>query len=99
MKVVKKNLQLGLRVILQNEYAFGSNLHSQSNDNVYSVNQVQPTYAENAVEDTDGRMILRDNFDAIFKIPEALIFGEDAGAIGDVNQGLEGMQEKMENFA
>jgi hypothetical protein len=66
LKVVKKNLQLGLRVILQNEYAFGSNLHSQSNDNVYSVNQVQPTYAENAVEDTDGRMILRDNFDAIF---------------------------------
>jgi pyruvate/2-oxoglutarate/acetoin dehydrogenase E1 component len=36
---------------------------------------------------------LRDNFDAIFtKYPE--IFGEDAGAIGDVNQGLEGMQEK-----
>jgi pyruvate/2-oxoglutarate/acetoin dehydrogenase E1 component len=40
-------------------------------------------------------MILRDNFDAIFtKYPETLIFGEDAGAIGDVNQGLEGMQEK-----
>jgi pyruvate/2-oxoglutarate/acetoin dehydrogenase E1 component len=39
-------------------------------------------------------MILRDNFDAIFtKYPETLIFG-DAGAIGDVNQGLEGMQEK-----
>jgi hypothetical protein len=77
MKVVKKNLQLGLRVILQKMNTFG-NLHSQSNDNVYSVNQVQPTYAENAVED-DGRMILRDNFDAIFtKYPEALIFGEDA---------------------
>jgi pyruvate/2-oxoglutarate/acetoin dehydrogenase E1 component len=28
------------------------------------------------------------------KYPETLIFGEDAGAIGDVNQGLEGMQEK-----
>jgi pyruvate/2-oxoglutarate/acetoin dehydrogenase E1 component len=40
-------------------------------------------------------MILRDNFDAIFtKHPEALIFGEDSGNIGDVNQGLEGMQEK-----
>jgi hypothetical protein len=50
-----------------------------------------PQYAENAKEDTDGRMILRDNFDAIFtKYPETL-FGEDAGAIGDVNQGLEGM--------
>ncbi|MGB1308503.1 MAG: alpha-ketoacid dehydrogenase subunit beta, partial [Oceanihabitans sp.] len=38
---------------------------------------------------------IRDNFDAIFnKYPESLIFGEDAGHIGDVNQGLEGMQEK-----
>src|SRR5690606_15118624 len=26
--------------------------------------------------------------------PEALIFGEDSGNIGDVNQGLEGLQEK-----
>src|SRR4029078_10788794 len=41
------------------------------------------------------RLVLRNNFDAIFaKYPETLIFGEDAGKIGDVNQGLEGMQEK-----
>jgi pyruvate/2-oxoglutarate/acetoin dehydrogenase E1 component len=41
-------------------------------------------------------MIIRDNFDAIFsKYPESLIFGEDAGNIGDVNQGLEGLQEKF----
>ena len=80
---------------IKNEYSFGSNLYSQSKDNVSKVNQVVPTYAENATEDTDGRMILRDNFDAIFtKYPEVLIFGEDAGTIGDVNQGLEGMQEK-----
>jgi pyruvate/2-oxoglutarate/acetoin dehydrogenase E1 component len=40
-------------------------------------------------------MVLRDNFDALFaQHPEVLIFGEDAGTIGDVNQGLEGMQEK-----
>src|SRR5690606_28332943 len=33
--------------------------------------------------------------DAIFsKYPESLIFGEDSGHIGDVNQGLEGLQEK-----
>ena len=37
----------------------------------------------------------KDWFDAIFsKYPEALIFGEDSGNIGDVNQGLEGLQEK-----
>ena len=35
------------------------------------------------------------NFDALFKnYPESLIFGEDSGNIGDVNQGLEGLQEK-----
>jgi pyruvate/2-oxoglutarate/acetoin dehydrogenase E1 component/TPP-dependent pyruvate/acetoin dehydrogenase alpha subunit len=74
---------------------FSSHLYSDSDMNVFSVDQVLPTYPENAKEDTDGRMILRDNFDAIFtKYPEALIFGEDSGNIGDVNQGLEGMQEK-----
>ena len=74
---------------------FSSHLHSQSDLNVYSVDEVLPTYNENSPEDADGRMILRDNFDAIFtKYPEALIFGEDSGNIGDVNQGLEGMQEK-----
>jgi pyruvate/2-oxoglutarate/acetoin dehydrogenase E1 component len=39
--------------------------------------------------------VVRNNFDKIFeKYPETLVFGEDAGNIGDVNQGLEGMQEK-----
>ncbi|MBF4507326.1 transketolase [Flavobacterium sp. JLP] len=74
---------------------FSSNLHSESDKNVFSVQKVLPEYAENAKADIDGRMLLRDNFDAIFtKYPETLIFGEDVGNIGDVNQGLEGMQEK-----
>ncbi|UUF13869.1 MULTISPECIES: thiamine pyrophosphate-dependent enzyme [Flavobacterium] len=74
---------------------FSSNLHSESAQNVFSVEKVLPEYAENAKPDLDGRMILRDNFDALFsKYPETLIFGEDVGNIGDVNQGLEGMQEK-----
>jgi len=42
---------------------------------------------------------MRDNFDALLtKHPEILIFGEDAGFIGDVNQGLEGLQEKFGNI-
>ena len=81
--------------INKTQIKFSSNLFSESDKNVFSVKEVLPKYAENTIEDTDGRMILRDNFDAIFtKYPEALIFGEDAGNIGDVNQGLEGMQEK-----
>ena len=56
--------------------------------------EVLPEYNEDSAE-VDGRIILRDNFDQIFgNKPETLIFGEDAGEIGDVNQGLEGLQEK-----
>ncbi|WP_426092329.1 alpha-ketoacid dehydrogenase subunit alpha/beta [Flavobacterium sp. DSR3-2] len=81
--------------IAKTQQNFSSNLFSETDLNVFSVEEVLPIYHEDAKEDTDGRMILRDNFDAIFtKYPETLIFGEDAGAIGDVNQGLEGMQEK-----
>lgn len=73
---------------------FSSHLFSASKENVFSVNEVAPIYSDVA-EDIDARMVLRDNFDALFaKYPEVLIFGEDAGTIGDVNQGLEGMQEK-----
>ena len=44
----------------------------------------------------DGRVVLRDNFKALFtRYPEAMIFGEDVGHIGDVNQGLEGIQAEF----
>ncbi|MEQ3691732.1 MAG: thiamine pyrophosphate-dependent enzyme [Flavobacterium sp.] len=77
---------------------FSSHLFSQSDKNIFSVKEVQPTYDATA-EDVDARLVLRDNFDAIFsKHPETLIFGEDAGTIGDVNQGLEGMQEKYGEY-
>jgi pyruvate/2-oxoglutarate/acetoin dehydrogenase E1 component/TPP-dependent pyruvate/acetoin dehydrogenase alpha subunit len=73
---------------------FSSHLFSQSDKNVLKATETVATYDEN-VEEVDARLVLRDNFDAIFsKYPEALVFGEDAGNIGDVNQGLEGMQEK-----
>ncbi|MFT7072730.1 thiamine pyrophosphate-dependent enzyme [Patiriisocius sp. Uisw_017] len=78
--------------IIQPKYS--SNLYSESNTNAISVAEVKPAYNSNA-EDVDGRVILRDNFDTILgNYPETLIFGEDVGAIGDVNQGLEGLQEK-----
>ena len=73
---------------------FSSHLFSQSDKNVMQSAAIAPTYDATA-EEVDARLVLRDNFDAIFsKYPEALIFGEDSGNIGDVNQGLEGMQEK-----
>jgi len=73
---------------------FSSHLYSETNKSNILVKEVKPAYDEEAAL-VDGRIILRDNFDEIFKkYPEALIFGEDTGNIGDVNQGLEGLQEK-----
>ncbi len=73
---------------------YSSHLYSEAKVKATDIQEVKPTYDASA-EDVDARMVLRDNFDAIFsKHPEVLIFGEDAGEIGDVNQGLEGMQEK-----
>jgi len=43
----------------------------------------------------NGREIIRDNFDALFaRDPRIVTFGEDSGKIGDVNKGLEGLQDK-----
>ncbi|WP_283639571.1 alpha-ketoacid dehydrogenase subunit alpha/beta [Mesonia mobilis] len=73
---------------------YSSHLHSEQDNNAISIAEVAPAYDENA-KMVDGRIVLRENFDKIFtNHPEALIFGEDTGNIGDVNQGLEGLQEK-----
>jgi len=78
--------------IIQPKYS--SHLYSEAENNATSILEVAPTYNENT-EEVDGRVVLRDNFDHILKNhSEVLIFGEDAGQIGDVNQGLEGLQEK-----
>ncbi len=73
---------------------FSSHLYSETDRANILIKEVKPTYDNDATQ-VDARIILRDNFDAIFSNhPEALVFGEDTGNIGDVNQGLEGLQEK-----
>ena len=78
--------------IIQPKYS--SNLYSETKGNATTIPEVKAVYAPDTGE-VDGRVIIRDNFDFILtNHADVLIFGEDAGAIGDVNQGLEGMQEK-----
>lgn len=73
---------------------FSSYLYSPNENRATNIKAIPPTYDPKA-EKVDGRVILRDNFDKLFNnYPNALVFGEDTGAIGDVNQGLEGLQEK-----
>ncbi|KAB7530823.1 transketolase [Flagellimonas olearia] len=74
---------------------YSSHLYSELGSNATQIESVTPTYPEKA-EEVDGRIILRDNFDALFtKYPKTMVFGEDTGNIGDVNQGLEGLQKKF----
>lgn len=97
--VSRENCRASLATWIENYTAkiqpkFSSHLFSQSEKAITNTHEVAPTYDATA-EEVDARLVLRDNFDAIFsKYPETLIFGEDSGNIGDVNQGLEGMQEK-----
>ena len=73
---------------------FSSHLYSESSQKVTNCEEVKPTYDKNA-EVVDARLILKDNFDHLFANNDnVVIFGEDTGTIGDVNQGLVGMQEK-----
>ena len=73
---------------------YSSHLYSEWPNKVTNIPGIAPTY-DPTPEQVDGRVILRDNFDIIFQnYPSAMVFGEDSGAIGDVNQGLEGLQSK-----
>ena len=72
---------------------YSTDLYSIDINDLLKKNFTPPTY-DNPNE-VDGRIILRDNFDELLKNHDNLfIFGEDVGKIGDVNQGLEGLQKK-----
>ncbi|MGZ6540091.1 MAG: transketolase C-terminal domain-containing protein, partial [Bacteroidia bacterium] len=79
---------------LANYDRYSSYLQSESEFSALKVKSVKAEF-EGEAKSVDGRELLRENFDAILsKYPEVLIFGEDSGKIGGVNQGLEGLQLK-----
>jgi len=72
-----------------------SHLYTVSKDELIDFKAIKPEYNEDA-ETVDGRIIIRDNFEALLnKYDSLLFFGEDVGKIGDVNHGLEGLQNKF----
>ena len=84
-----------IKDILQEKYS--SHLFSEGINGTDHVESVTPKYQTDAPM-VDGRIILRDNFDQLLKNEDRLIiFGEDSGKIGGVNQGLEGLQDKYGN--
>ncbi len=74
---------------------YSEHLYSEHSNKATNIEAIAPQYTETS-ELVDGRLVIRENFKIIFRNhPEVLIFGEDSGKIGDVNQGLEGMQEEF----
>ena len=72
-----------------------SKLYTVSKEKLLAFESTPPIYNEDNPL-VDGRIIIRDNFDALFKKYDTLLmFGEDVGKIGDVNQGMEGLQKKF----
>ena len=63
-------------------------------DHYNSSYEIKPVYASEPIS-VPAHEILNQNFDVLFaKYPLLLTFGEDTGRLGDVNQGMRGMQEK-----
>lgn len=73
---------------------YQSHLYNETRQSALRVEPVAPVY-DNPPVMLPGREILRENFDALFASKPLLVtFGEDTGALGDVNQCLEGLQKK-----
>ena len=92
----KKKLSNWIKAKLENANdRYSSHLYSQSTSSISNINHV-PIQFEDEAKMEDGRIILRENFKKqLEKVPELIIFGEDAGKIGGVNQSLEGLQEQF----
>jgi pyruvate/2-oxoglutarate/acetoin dehydrogenase E1 component len=81
-----------------NEDRYGSHLYSQSPESPLRVEEVKPVYSESSPL-VYGFEVLNACFDAALKRdPRLIAFGEDVGRLGDVNQGMRGLQEKYGYF-
>jgi len=73
---------------------YSSHLYSESELSALAVAEVPAVYGDEAPT-KNGFEIVNYGFDAAFeRLPELVAFGEDVGALGDVNQGFAGLQEK-----
>jgi 2-oxoisovalerate dehydrogenase E1 component len=74
---------------------YSSHMHSQSAESALKVPAIPPVYAADALQ-VYGFELLNACFEAAFeREPRLVAFGEDVGMLGDVNQGMRGLQEKF----
>ncbi len=77
-----------------NDRRYGSHLFSESKESALLVPEVKPVYSQDS-KIMDGREVLNAFFDIAFmRDPRIFAIGEDVGKLGDVNQGMAGLQAK-----
>ncbi|MEQ6119193.1 thiamine pyrophosphate-dependent enzyme [Reichenbachiella sp. MALMAid0571] len=80
------------KLLRHDEYS--SHVYSESEQSALKVAPIHPVYAKE-FKLVDGREVLNAAFDDIFRRnPLVFTMGEDVGKIGDVNQGMAGLQDK-----
>ncbi len=73
---------------------YSKQLYREGKDSALKVKPEPARYNKESIE-INGSEILSRNFDVLFsKFPNLVTFGQDTGKLGDVNQGMKGMQEK-----
>jgi 2-oxoisovalerate dehydrogenase E1 component len=78
-----------------NQDRFGSHLYSQSVESALLVPEAKPVYSNDSPT-LNGFEVINAYFEAAFaREPRLIAFGEDVGRMGDVNQGMRGLQEKF----
>jgi 2-oxoisovalerate dehydrogenase E1 component len=74
-----------------NDERYGSHLYT---GRALAVREIKPAYSDSSPT-VMGFEVMNAAFDSILgRDPRVIAFGEDVGFLGDVNQGLKGMQEK-----
>jgi pyruvate/2-oxoglutarate/acetoin dehydrogenase E1 component/TPP-dependent pyruvate/acetoin dehydrogenase alpha subunit len=74
--------------------AYNKQLYRTGPDSTLNVSGIAVEYTDDPA-DVNGSEIISKNFDKLFdKYPTLVTFGQDTGRLGDVNQGMKGMQKK-----
>lgn len=90
----EKLLEWQKNFIKENRIRFNTHLYSEDSDSALNVKEIKPVYNDDSPM-VAGREVLLAFFDEAFKRdPRIISFGEDVGKLGDVNQGMAGLQAK-----
>ena len=82
------------KIEVEGRERYSSHLYAESSRSTLHVDEVKPVYGEGSPM-VNGSEVLNAAFDMIFaREPRFIAFGQDVGRLGDVNQGMAGLQAK-----